>query len=410
MPCKEAGQRPREGVVPQATPRQEPTSDSPSSHSSKVVSQPQSCQVDNPPWLETVTRPVLDFPETNLLDDLSLVRHQCSPNILACRITHFYQNWEKLTKNPWVLQQVMGHKIEFHSEPFQSHQPVTECSQQEAPLMQREIKLLLAKGAIIPITQPPAEQGFISTVFLVPKKDGGARPVINLRALNHFISSQHFKMEGVHLLKNLIQSGGPQGCLFYSTHPSDSPKVPKVHMEARDLSIHMPPVRPQFSPTSIHQAHETGEWLSSKQRSKECGVYRRHTADSTISRTPQTTHTCNLEFVSSTRVPSKLPKVPADPYSEHNIPGVCSGLSNGRTQPPKFQGQEYSEGSSAPPYTTFDYSTSTGTIHWKTVSSDPGSPPSPTSLTEAYSSSNTMHLHCEATTSRWPYHRRQRRT
>ena len=73
--------------------------------------------------------------------------------------------------------------------------------------MQREIKLLLAKGAIIPITQPSAEQGFISTGFLVPKKDGGARPVINLRALNRFISSQHFKMEGVNLLKDLIQSG-----------------------------------------------------------------------------------------------------------------------------------------------------------------------------------------------------------
>ena len=50
----------------------------------------------------------------------------------------------------------MGHKVEFNSEPFQSHQPVTECSQQEAPLMQREIKLLLAKGAIIPINQLPA--------------------------------------------------------------------------------------------------------------------------------------------------------------------------------------------------------------------------------------------------------------
>ena len=73
-------------------------------------------------------------------------------------------------------------------------------------LMQREIELLLAKGAIIPITQAPAEQGFISTVFLDPK-DGGARPVINLRALNHFISSPHFKMEGMHLLKDLIQSG-----------------------------------------------------------------------------------------------------------------------------------------------------------------------------------------------------------
>ena len=105
-----------------------------------------------------------------------------------------------------------------------------------------------------------------------------------------------------------------------------------------------------------------------------------YTANSTISRTPQTTHTRNLEFVRSTRVPSKLPKVPADPYSEHNIPRVCSGLSNGRNQPPKFQGQEYSEGSTPPPHTTSDYFTSTGAIHWKAVSSDPGSPPSPTSL------------------------------
>ena len=43
-------------------------------------------------------------------------------------------------------------------------------------------------------------------------------------------------------------------------------------MEARDLSIHMPPVRSQFSPMSIHQTHETSEWLSSEQRSKKCGV------------------------------------------------------------------------------------------------------------------------------------------
>ena len=84
----------------------------------------------------------------------------------------------------------------------------------------------------------------------------------------------------------------------------------------------MPPVRPQFSPSSIHQTHETGEWLSLEQRSKECHVYKRHTADSTITQTSETTHTRNLGFVRSSWIPSKLPKVPADPYSEHNIPGV----------------------------------------------------------------------------------------
>ena len=60
--------------------------------------------------------------------------------------------------------------------------------------------------------------------------------------------------------------------------------------------------------------------------------------------------------------PSKLPKVPADPYSDHNIPGVRSELQNLGTQPPNFQGQDYSEGSTAPPHTSCDYSMSTGTI------------------------------------------------
>ena len=145
--------------------------------------------------------------------------------------------------------------------------------------MQREIELLLARGATIPITQPPAEQGFVSTVFLVPKKDGGARLaiVINLCALDRLISSQHFKMEGVHLLKNLIQSGDRITRVdlkdaYFSAHPSNTPKVPEGHIEATDLLIHMPPVRPQFSHSSIHQTHETGEWLSSEQRSTECCV------------------------------------------------------------------------------------------------------------------------------------------
>ena len=124
----------------------------------------------------------------------------------------------------------------------------------------------------------------------------------------------------------------------------------------------MPPVRPQFSPSSIHQTHEIGEWLSLEQRNKECHEYKRHTADSTITQTSETTHTRNLGFVRSSWIPSKLPKVPADPYSEHNIPGVRSDLQNLGTQPPNFQGQDYSEGSTAPPHTSCDYSMSTGTI------------------------------------------------
>ena len=40
---------------------------------------------------------------------------------------------------------------------------------------------------------------------MVPKKDGGQRPVIKLKALNQFVIAPHFKMEGIHTLKTLLR-------------------------------------------------------------------------------------------------------------------------------------------------------------------------------------------------------------
>ena len=71
--------------------------------------------------------------------------------------------------------------------------------------MDIEIQDLLGKGAIEE-TQPNG-WGFISNVFLVPKKDGGQRPVINLKKLNEYVHTKHFKMEGIHLLKDLPRKG-----------------------------------------------------------------------------------------------------------------------------------------------------------------------------------------------------------
>ena len=41
-------------------------------------------------------------------------------------------------------------------------------------------------------------------LLLVPKKDGGQRPVIKLKALNSFVHTEHFKMEGIHTLRDLV--------------------------------------------------------------------------------------------------------------------------------------------------------------------------------------------------------------
>ena len=79
-------------------------------------------------------------------------------------------------------------------------------NQIQQELVSQEISEMFSKGAVTEIQTPP-EGGFFSTLFLVPKKDGGQRPVINLKNLNSFINAPHFKMEGIHALKNLLKRG-----------------------------------------------------------------------------------------------------------------------------------------------------------------------------------------------------------
>ena len=62
---------------------------------------------------------------------------------------------------------------------------------------------LLAKGAIKKVFTVDGQ--FISNLFLVPKKDGTLRPVINLKKLNLDVEYQHFKQEHLAFALDLIQ-------------------------------------------------------------------------------------------------------------------------------------------------------------------------------------------------------------
>ena len=63
---------------------------------------------------------------------------------------------------------------------------------------------MLEKGAISKVLHQEGE--FLSQIFLVGKKDGDNRPVMNLNNLNKFVTYQRFKMEGLHSLKYLLQN------------------------------------------------------------------------------------------------------------------------------------------------------------------------------------------------------------
>jgi hypothetical protein len=54
----------------------------------------------------------------------------------------------------------------------------------------------LDKGALNKVE--PVSGQFLSNIFLVPKRDGKSRPVINLKYLNAHIQYDHFKIEDTH--------------------------------------------------------------------------------------------------------------------------------------------------------------------------------------------------------------------
>ncbi len=60
--------------------------------------------------------------------------------------------------------------------------------------MEQEVKALLEKGAIEYVTHSNREPGFYSQYFIVPKKDEGLRPILDLQVLNDSVMQLKFKM------------------------------------------------------------------------------------------------------------------------------------------------------------------------------------------------------------------------
>ena len=75
----------------------------------------------------------------------------------------------------------------------------------EKQLIDDEIVTLRSKGAIKEVTSCSNE--FLSNIFLVPKKTGDMRPVINLKPLNVFVQKIHFKMENINTALHAITPG-----------------------------------------------------------------------------------------------------------------------------------------------------------------------------------------------------------
>ncbi len=77
----------------------------------------------------------------------------------------------------------------------------------KASVLQQELSSLLQKGAIEEVPQSEVERGFFSRYFLVPKRDSGLRPILDLRRLNLSLYKGKFKMLTMRTNMSQVQEG-----------------------------------------------------------------------------------------------------------------------------------------------------------------------------------------------------------
>ena len=127
------------------------------------------------------------------------------------RLTQFLHHWEKFTTDVWVLSVIRGGlDLVFQERPPLSDSPIpmSQTSDKEKfRLLSEEVQSLLLKSVIEEIPPTQSTPGFYSRLFLVPKKTGGMRPVIDLSILNSYLSVPHFKMETNRSIRACILPG-----------------------------------------------------------------------------------------------------------------------------------------------------------------------------------------------------------
>ena len=127
---------------------------------------------------------------------------------VAGRLLDFLPEWLRVTDDALALDVVRrGYSIEFVSPPSFNGVRETRPPHDQADVLSAEVEALLLKHAIRPVPPHDRERGYYSTYFLVTKKDGGFRPILNLRWLNLSVRYRRFRMETLRTILAVVRPG-----------------------------------------------------------------------------------------------------------------------------------------------------------------------------------------------------------
>ncbi|KAJ8006447.1 hypothetical protein DPEC_G00107360 [Dallia pectoralis] len=169
--------------------------------------------------------------------------------------------WKNLPNiSQWVLRIIeSGYAIQFRTHPprFNGVLPIV-VGPEQALVLEQEVQTLLLKGAIERVLLPSRESGWYSRYFVVPKKDWGLRPILDLRLLNQTVGRLSFKMLTLKQIVSQIRSEDWFDTIDLNDayfHPPTTQEVPEVRFRGRSVPVSGSSVRPSTLSPYVHEMY-----------------------------------------------------------------------------------------------------------------------------------------------------------
>lgn len=119
------------------------------------------------------------------------------------RLQFFSHYWKTITTHRWPLSVVQqGYQIQFHSQPQPWRQKQLRLNSLEQQAVNEAVEKFLLSD-IIEIS-PTQNQDYLSNFFTI-QEPNKRRPILDCQKLNNYIQCQHFKMEGVPALREIME-------------------------------------------------------------------------------------------------------------------------------------------------------------------------------------------------------------
>ena len=124
------------------------------------------------------------------------------------RLSHYASHWAHVFGEQHHVAQnlAQGIRLKFTEKPPLTRHPVDFVSRNSLDALQSAVQMFLEKKVIVPVREKKS-LGFYSRLFLVPKKSGEDRPVIDLSHLNTYLDVPRFRMETPQAVRNAIRPG-----------------------------------------------------------------------------------------------------------------------------------------------------------------------------------------------------------